>query len=498
MRSDHEPGMRTPRWTSRPFSTVSCLRPRARPGLWGSRSTLAGTLLIVDSGDVCARYYWDRGQVSDQDMMARIAFQAFLWMLAVNLGMVFGVAARAVARRSRWRKTAARLISCSPRGFPTPKSFWASSRPACRFCSLRWPTGLPIMLLMNPLGGIDLRLILLAYAGVITTGVFHDRAGDLGFIGAIDSRRAAGCIGSLDDGLADRPLVGLAGLYTRHDFVCRASVLTANAWILSSSPMGLMFKIGGGVTPSSGLLDAVAWMSGLQVAGGALLIVWTIARLRSAYRRNVSGDSQSLAARLTRPGWRWRPKPAVGDDPILWREMNLARGGLLVNVLGLVITVGMYSTLGYVTYFFTRPAAGRGLAARLLVGDHQRRTTGIESGNPVLHVGLRTLTRRLTLPGPSSTCFCGTSRHRFIFIITLVAAGMASEGIVSERAARDLGQLDRHAAYGARHPAQQNAGHTLAHALAPDDRAWPVDDWTACRGDSSRSALWLPRSCWPA
>ncbi len=46
-------------------------------------------------------------------------------------------------------------------------------------------TGLPIMLLMNPLGGIDLRLILLTYAGVITTGVFHHCAGDLGLIGRV-------------------------------------------------------------------------------------------------------------------------------------------------------------------------------------------------------------------------------------------------------------------------------------------------------------------------
>ena len=45
-------------------------------------------------------------------------------------------------------------------------------------------------------------------------------------------------------------------------------LLTANAWVLASSPLGLLFKIGGGVTPSSGLVDAVAWMSGLQVAGG--------------------------------------------------------------------------------------------------------------------------------------------------------------------------------------------------------------------------------------
>ena len=46
-------------------------------------------------------------------------------------------------------------------------------------------------------------------------------------------------------------------------------ILTVNAWILTSSPMGLMFKILGGVTPSSGLLHAVAWMGGLQVGAGA-------------------------------------------------------------------------------------------------------------------------------------------------------------------------------------------------------------------------------------
>ncbi len=57
-----------------------------KPGMWWSRSTLAGTLLIVILATFGARYYWDRGQVSDQDMMARVAFQAFLWMLAVQLG----------------------------------------------------------------------------------------------------------------------------------------------------------------------------------------------------------------------------------------------------------------------------------------------------------------------------------------------------------------------------------------------------------------------------
>ena len=62
-------------------------------------------------------------------------------------------------------------------------------------------------------------------------------------------------------------------------------LLTVNYWVMASSPLGLAMKIGGGVTPSAGLVDAVAWMCGLQVAGGILLVVGAIARLRSAYRR---------------------------------------------------------------------------------------------------------------------------------------------------------------------------------------------------------------------
>ena len=85
-------------------------------------------------------------------------------------------------------------------------------------------------------------------------------------------------------------------------------ILTANAWVLASSPVGVLFKIAGGVTPSSGLMEAVAWMCGLEVAGGTLLVIWAIARLRSAYRVNVSGDSQNVAARLTRPGLALAPQ----------------------------------------------------------------------------------------------------------------------------------------------------------------------------------------------
>ena len=133
-------------------------------------------------------------------------------------------------------------------------------------------------------------------------------------------------------------------------------VLTVNAWLLASGPLGLLLKIGGGVTASSGLIDAVAWMSELQLLGGVLFLVWAIVRLRSAYRINVSDESRSLVGRLTRPGWRLRAKPAVSDDPILWREMTTSRVGFLSWAFSAILISCIYGALGYVTFFFGRPA----------------------------------------------------------------------------------------------------------------------------------------------
>ena len=59
--------------------------------LWGGRVCSAGILLTIGLATFGARYYWDHGQVSGHDMMARVAFQAFVWMLLAHAVMVFGV-----------------------------------------------------------------------------------------------------------------------------------------------------------------------------------------------------------------------------------------------------------------------------------------------------------------------------------------------------------------------------------------------------------------------
>ena len=430
-----------------PILNRELLTAARRTRLWGSRGFLAGSLVTIALATFGARYYWDRGQMSDHDMMARISFQAFLWMLVANAMTVVAVLSRAALsialekdRRTLDFLLATRLSSAE---------IVLGKLAACiGFFVTDLAVGLPIMLLLNPLGAVDLRLILLVYAGLITTGFFVIALSIWVSSGATDSRRAASIsVLAMMAWLMGPSFVSL--IFTRVVFRLPEFILTVNAWILTSSPMGVMFKIGGGLTPSSGLLEAVAWMGGLQVGGGALLIVWTIARLRSAYRVNVSGDSHSLAARLTRPGWRWRPKPPVGDDPILWREINVSRSGFIGTVLALIISLGFAGALIYVTYTFARPA--------LVEVWRYGYSSGITSAErPEWNLWIRFFMPDYGPNPPADIARMEFSLYLrqvstlFIVLITLIAPAMASEGIVTECARESLGQPDRHTSDGAR------------------------------------------------
>jgi ABC-type transport system involved in multi-copper enzyme maturation permease subunit len=201
---------------------------------------------------------------------------------------------------------------------------------------------------------------------------------------------------------------------------------------MTSSPIGLMMKIGGGVSPSSGLVDAVAWMSGLQVAGGATLVLLAIARLRSAYRHNVSGETKGFMSRLVRPGWRWRPKPPVGDDPILWREMSTSYASLFDKATGAVLLLGIYAALGYVTFFFARPAM-------IEVGQHGYGAGVTTAESPEWNIIIRFLMSGYGVNPPADIARTEFNIYlRFVttpltFLFTLMAAGMASESVISER-----------------------------------------------------------------
>ena len=70
----------------------------------------------------------------------------------------------------------------------------------------------------------------------------------------------------------------------------------------------------------------------------------------------MNGDQRARGWLGQRPVWRFRPRPPVGDDPILWREMYTTRGNGLLKAVGVLGNLGLLAALAYATYYFARPA----------------------------------------------------------------------------------------------------------------------------------------------
>jgi ABC-type Na+ efflux pump permease subunit len=426
-----EPLTRIPPLDITPILDRELMTASRKLRLWGSRWFFAGTMLAIVLVTFAARYYWDAGHVSPA-LMARVAIQAFLWIVLAHAALILDVVSTRAAPSIAGEKDRRTLDFLLATRLGNAEIVLGKLATCMTVFVADVAAGLPIVLLLHLLGGVDLRLILLAYAGLITTAFFAIAMAIWVSTNASDLRQAGGASVLWMFAWLGGPFF-VSMIFPRLGIRLPGFLLTANAWVMASSPLGLALKIGGGVTPSGGLLDAVAWMSGLQVAGGALLVIGSIARLRSAYRLHVSGESHGLVARLTRPGWRLRPRPPVGDDPILWREMTTARAGLLGSAVGLVISLGIYGALGFVTYFFGRPAL-------IEVWHHGYRSGIAGAERPEWNIFIR-----FFMSGPDVNPLVDAARTEFnlflrfltppiVFLVAMIAAGNAAGGIVSERA----------------------------------------------------------------
>ncbi len=174
-------------------------------------------------------------------------------------------------------------------------------------------------------------------------------------------------------------------------------------------------------------------MSGLQLCAGVVFLLVAIARLRQAYRTNVGGDGGRLARRLDRPAWRLRPRPPVGDDPILWREMYTSRGGILGQLVGYGIAAGVYAALGYVTFFFARRAS-------VELWHHGYLAVSATTARPELNLILRFF---LDPSGPGVpidaarvdfNLFLRYATGAILFMIALICSSTAAQVLATERA----------------------------------------------------------------
>ncbi len=294
--------------------------------------------------------------------------------------------------------------------------------------------GLPVVVLLNVLGGVHPMLILLAYGGLCSTAFLVVAIAIWVSTAAPDGRRAvAATMLWLIAWLVIPVLVGQTPILSRIGLRPPGFVLTLNAWVLTSNPLTLLpMFICGGFRPAA-LYYTIGWMSALQAAAGVVLMLAAIARLRSAFRVSVGGDGHGLATRLTLPVWRFRPRPSVGDDPIFWRERFATRENLVGQVARMCTVAVIVAALAYFTFFYGRRAfvelwhhgytAGPTAVLQPEFNIIERLfydNPGVNAPLDSARVDFNLFLRYLTVP--------------FVFILTIGTSGLTVEAIKSERA----------------------------------------------------------------
>jgi ABC-type Na+ efflux pump permease subunit len=217
---------------------------------------------------------------------------------------------------------------------------------------------LPLMVLMVQFGGIDSRLVLLTYAGTASTAFFLMGLGLVVSTGFRLKRLAAFSTVLLMVLWLELPVIVIV-ILPRLIGTLPRWVLTISHWLLASSPTGLSFHLVGAI-PRPSLMDAVAWMVGLETAGGLLLVGWAIARLRPASRRLEDKGSRAGTEGFVRG--RPRRRPPCGEDAVFWKERYTSRATLTAYVLGMILGIALCAFLGMIVYYLAVPAANEVLA----------------------------------------------------------------------------------------------------------------------------------------
>ena len=222
--------------------------------------------------------------------------------------------------------------------------------------------GLPIISLLSLFGGVDPKFVVLGFRGDDDHVVLPGHTGDPGLDPVAAAARgdhaglhprAGLALPALD--LPVRPADGGPVLEQVHEVIN-----SVNEWIAPSSPFHLLFLNGPmGVRGPNALLDALAWMMGLQTAYGTLFVMLAIARLRPGFRNET--DSRRWLGRLERAmrGRRFLPRPACGDDAMLWKERYVSRSSTLTKVASALVFLVAGSLVAYYTYDFAVPAFQR-------------------------------------------------------------------------------------------------------------------------------------------
>ena len=292
-----------------------------KPSTYAGRVGSVVVLLLVVGGleAVAASFAWERSTIAGQHQFALRSFGALVVVLSLLAMMaVPGQVAPGIATE-REKKSLDALLTTPLNGAEIVAGKFAAGM-------LRYATdllaGVPFILAITFVWGIDVRLVLLTYAGLIATAFASGTLAVWASARARDARRAVGYSLLLLLAWGYLPFMSVFVLPRIWPRLGRW-VAPVMSWFLDSGPVSVLMYLPG-VMRRGSLAGTVGRMIAWEVSGGLILLAWTSWRFRAICR-----------AAEDREGRRWLRKvralsaarrPPCGDDPILWYEMYNTRG----------------------------------------------------------------------------------------------------------------------------------------------------------------------------
>jgi ABC-type transport system involved in multi-copper enzyme maturation permease subunit len=272
-----------------------------------------------------------------------VAVAQVLFILAITPALVSGV-----ITEERQRKTLHYLLASRLSG---PEIVLGKLLARMLHVAVLLAVGFPVLSLLVLLGGIDPRLIALACAAAVSTAWFLAALSIWVSTIARRSREALLVAYGLEFLWIFPPLMiqTIPGTpWSALDWLIDGALDT----LRQSSPVELGYQafsifLSGGGAP----VDSLVTMIEYQLAGGAILAVAAACQLRRVFRAQ---ESRSGREPRPRRGWAVRLglRPALGDRPMLWKELFTARPrGFARIVTGLVTllagSVFLYHAIWY-------------------------------------------------------------------------------------------------------------------------------------------------------
>lgn len=385
-----------------PIITRELVRHARTRRSYGKRTVVPITMVIAIGGNYWAWHSYNGGPNTVQEVsrFGRYLFAQFvLIQVATTAFLVPDLVARTIAEETD-RKTL---------GFLLLTRLSSTSIVAGKLAAGLWHylgcllAGLPVVMMLPLLGGVEPGLVLLAYAGTASMALF---LAGLSMFFSIVARRGRDAM-LLAHALAgywiggtvafSLPMPGLSPSLYRW-------LAPINNLLLASSPSAVLLNVAG-VRTALPFRDVLVRMFALQLAGFSLLLVAAIAQLRPAYRRHADASPADR-----RRASRRRRIPPCGDLPIVWKERYLGRPRGFFRIVGALAWIAIATGTGVVLYHAGAVSAFQEALAWGYVGE-----------SPSHHrLKYNEAVRLLTVVG--------------CFLYTLVVTAHTAEGIVIERA----------------------------------------------------------------